>query len=46
MEYTIQINGKISNRKSESDLQNVIFCVLKDAEIAYANEWLNIKKDS
>lgn len=38
-DYEAHINGDITNRKSESDLYNVIFTCFKDDEIRYANEW-------
>lgn len=40
MNYTIHLNGELSNRKSESDIRNIIFSCLKDDEIRYANEFV------
>lgn len=42
-DYTVHINGKISTRQGESDLENVIFSCLKDDEILFANKWMKQK---
>lgn len=39
-DYAVHINGKISTRQGESDLENVIFSCLKNDEILFENEWM------